>query len=137
MDANKSLTSLVGHEVMHTLEKANSYSDAQNALFEYAKTKGEYEDRWASIQRRYSKLTEEQQMQELTSDLVGDYVFGDTDFIRNLSTENPNIFKKIYNEIKYLWKMATAGSKEARELERVKREFEKIWRESSQDVNSE
>ena len=131
MDANKSLTSLVGHEVMHTLEKANSYADTQSALFEYAKTKGEYDDRLASIKRRYSNLTEEQQMQELASDLVGDYIFGDTDFVRNLSTEKPNVFKKIYNEIKYLWKMATAGSKEARELERVKKEFEKIWQEAS------
>lgn len=130
MDANKSLNSLVGHEVMHTLEQANSYSDTQSVLFEYAKTKGEYDDRLASIKRRYSNLTEEQQLQELASDLVGDYVFGDTDFIRNLSTEKPNVFKKIYNEIKYLWKMATAGSKEARELERVKKEFEKIWQEA-------
>lgn len=137
MDANKSLSSLVGHEVMHTLEKANSYSDAQNALFEYAKTKGEYDDRLASIQRRYSNLAEEQQLQELTSDLVGDYIFGDTDFIRNLSTESPNVFKKIYNEIKYLWKMATAGSKEARELERVKRAFEKVWQEASNSVEAE
>lgn len=138
MDANKSLTSLVGHEITHTMEgDKTSYGSLQKALFDLAKTRGEYDARWESIQRRYGKLTEEQQMQELTSDLVGDYIFGDTDFISNLSTENPNIFKKIYNEIKYLWKMATAGSKEARELERVKREFEKIWRESSQDVNSE
>ena len=130
MDAKKSLPSLVGHEVMHTLEKANNYSDAQNALFEFAKTKGEYDDRWASIQRRYANLTEEQQKQELASDLAGDYIFGDTNFIKDLSTEKPNIFRKIYNEIKHLYKMATAGSREARELERVKRQFEKVWAEA-------
>lgn len=130
MDVNKSLPSLVGHEVMHTLETANHYSDAQSALFEYAKTKGEYDDRWASIQRRYGKLSEEQQKQELASDLVGSYLFGDTDFVKNLSTTKPNVFQKIYNEIKYLWNMATAGSKEKRELERVKRDFERIWQEA-------
>ena len=138
MDANKSLRSLVGHEVMHTMEKANSYGAVQEFVFKLAKTRGEYDERLASIQRRYSNLTEEQQLQELTSDLIGDYLFGDTEFIRNLSTENPSVFKKIYNEIKYLWKMATAGSKEARELERVKKEFEKIWQETnSTETNAE
>ena len=49
----------------------------------------------------------------------------------SLSTEQPNLFKKIYNEIKYLCKVATAGSKEARELERVKKAFDNAWKESS------
>lgn len=40
------------------------------------------------------------------------------------------MFKKIYNEIKYLCKVATAGSKEARELEKVKKAFENAWKES-------
>ncbi len=132
MDANKSLSSLVGHEITHTLESdKTSYDSLQKALFSLAETRGEYAKRWESIQRRYSNLTEEQQKQELTSDLVGDYVFGDSDFIANLSTENPNIFKKIYNEIKYLWKMATAGSKEQRQLETAKKKFEDAWRSAN------
>lgn len=40
------------------------------------------------------------------------------------------MFKKIYNEIKYLCKVATAGSKEARELEKVKKAFENAWKDS-------
>lgn len=132
MDANKSLSSLVGHEITHTLEADKaSYKPFQDALIELSKTRGEYDARWESIQRRYSKLTEEQQLQELTSDLVGDYIFGDSDFVQNLSTENPNIFKKIYNEIKYLWKMATAGSKEKRQLETAKKKFEDAWRNAN------
>jgi hypothetical protein len=66
---------------------------------------------------------------ELTADLIGDYLFTDTDFINRLSTENRNIFQKMYDEVKYLCKVATAGSKEARELEKVKRAFEKAYRE--------
>lgn len=135
MDANKSLNSLVGHEITHTLEgDKTSYDSLQKTLFTLAETRGEYDARWESIQRRYSKekgYTEEQQLQELTSDLVGDYIFGNSDFIANLSTENPNIFKKIYNEIKYLWKMATAGSKEQRQLETAKKKFEDAWRQAN------
>ena len=134
MDAKKSLNSLAGHEIMHTLEQAKHNSEFQDAIFKYAQTKGEYDDAWASVQKRYGNLTEEQQKQELAADLVGSYIFGDTDFVKSLSTEKPNVFQKIYNEIKYLWKMATAGSAQKRELERVKKEFERIWWEANSSV---
>ncbi len=50
--------------------------------------------------------------------------------MRNLSTQNRNLFQKIFDEIKYLCKIATAGSKEARELEKVKKVFSDVYRES-------
>ncbi len=66
---------------------------------------------------------------EITADLVGDYLFDDNaDFINNLSVKNRNVFKKIYDEIKYLYKLATAGSKEKRQLEKVKRAFDKAYK---------
>lgn len=67
---------------------------------------------------------------ELAADLVGDYLFSDTDFISNLSAQNRNVFQKIYDEIKYLCRVATAGSKEARELEKVKKAFEDAYKAS-------
>jgi len=62
------------------------------------------------------------------ADLVGDYLFSDPDFIRTLSTEHRNVFQKLYDEVKYLCKVATAGSKEARELEKVKKVFAEAYR---------
>ena len=141
MDANKAFPSLVGHEITHTLESdMESYGKFQKALFELAKTRGEYDSRWESIQRRYpteNGYTEEKQLQELTSDLVGDYIFGDSNYVQNLATENPNVFQKIWNEIKYLWKMATAGSKEKRQLEIAKKKFEDAWRKAGNTADSE
>ncbi len=61
--------------------------------------------------------------------MTGEYLFSDEDFVRHLSVTNRNVFQKIFDEIKYLCKVATAGSKEFRELEKVKRTFEKIYRE--------
>ena len=58
---------------------------------------------------------------ELTADLVGDYIFADADFVRNLSTQHRNVFQKVFDEIKYLYKTATAGSAEARQLEKAKK----------------
>ncbi len=63
--------------------------------------------------------------------MVGDYLFTDPDFVNHLSTSNRNLFQKIYDEIKYLWKTATAGSKEARQLEKVKKAFEDAYRADS------
>ena len=51
---------------------------------------------------------------------------------KGIITQNRNIFQKIYDEIKYLWKLVTAGSKEARDLERVKHAFDKAYQESGQ-----
>ena len=41
------------------------------------------------------------------------------------------MFQKIFDEVKYLCRVATAGSKEARELERVKKVFEEVYRTES------
>jgi len=68
---------------------------------------------------------------ELAADLVGDYLFQDADFVRHLSVEHRNVFQKIFDEIKYLCKIATAGSSEARQLERVKKTFEDAYRANS------
>lgn len=71
---------------------------------------------------------------ELTADLVGDYLFTDADFIKDLSVKNKNVFQKIFDEIKYLCKIATAGSKEARQLEEVKHKFEQAYKESAKAI---
>ena len=54
----------------------------------------------------------------------------DEDFVKHL-TQNRNVFQKIYDEVKYLLKVATAGSKEAKELERVKHAFEQAYKADS------
>ena len=59
---------------------------------------------------------------ELTADLVGDYLFGNKDFINKL-TGNKRTFRAVYNEIKYLCKVATG--KQLTEIEKVRQEFDK------------
>lgn len=133
IDSAKSLNSVVGHEITHVLEGTELYAELSKAAVEYAKSKGEYDSRRRDIWNLY-KNTEGFEVKsidsELVADLVGDYLFTDNDFIMNLSTKNRNVFQKIYDEIKYLLKIATAGSKEARELEKVKKAFEAAYKES-------
>lgn len=127
----KALNKVVGHEVTHVLEGTEFYSELQKAVFAYAETKGEYKSRLATLTELYGSIEGTDINAELTADLVGDYLFSDIDFVNNLSAEQPNIFKRIFEEIKYLLNVATAGSREAKELETVKRVFEKAYKENA------
>ena len=133
VDSQKALNTVVGHEITHILEGSPElYNDLQNKIMEYSKLKGDYEARYEALTKLYKDIKDADINAELTADLVGDYLFTDETFIRNLSAEKPNIFKKVFEEIKYLCKVATAGSKEARELEKVKRAFEKVHKEKQE-----
>ena len=124
----KSLDTVVGHEITHVLEGTELYTELQTAVVEYAKSKNDYQGRYDSLTKLYENIEGANIDSELTAELVGDYIFTDTYFIHNLSTNHRNVFQKIYDEVKYLYKLATAGSKEARELEKVKKAFEDAYR---------
>ena len=66
---------------------------------------------------------------KLVADIVGDYIFIDEAFVRLLQTGKRGLFQTVYDEIKYLRRMATAGSKEARTLIKDEKLFEKIYRQ--------
>ena len=130
IDSTKSLNTVVGHEITHILEGTELYDALHQSIVAYAKAKGDYDGRYKTIEKLYEGIEGADINKELTADLVGDYIFTDENFIRNLSTEQPGVFKKVYDEIKYLCKVATAGSKEARELEKIKKTFSDIYRDS-------
>jgi len=124
----KALNRVVGHEITHVLEGTELYDALQSAVTEYAKGKKEYDSRRKELTKLYEGKNANVE-QELVADLVGDYLFTDADFIRHLSTEHRNLAQKIYDEIKYLCKIVTAGTKEARQLEKVKKTFAEMYRE--------
>ncbi len=136
VNSAKALNSVVGHEITHILEGTELYSELQTMLKAVAESKGEYQSRYDEISKLYEGIEGANIEQELTADLVGDYLFTDREFIRRLSVENRNVFQKLYDEIKYLCRVATAGSKEAKELEKVKKTFEEIYRESKVEKNT-
>ena len=136
ISSSKALNSIVGHELTHALEGSELYDALKDVVVEYAKTTGNYDSHIAALKEIYSgKKGYETDLdakaeRELVADLVGDYLFSDTDFISRLSVKNRNLFQKIYDEIKYLAKLATSGSKEARQLEKVKHLFEQVYRDT-------
>lgn len=122
INSAKALNSVVGHEITHVLEGTGEfYTALESMVTEYAKSKGEYNARLTELRSLYADVDgykgadgHEKIKKELVADLVGDYIFTDSEFINRLSVENRNVLEKIYDELKYLCRVATAGSKELR-----------------------
>lgn len=131
IDSTSALNKVVGHEITHVLEGTELYTELANAVKELATTKGEYDSKLQSITKLYEGVEDANIENELTAELIGEYLFTDSEFINRLSAEKPTLFQKIFDEIKYLCKVATAGSKEAKQLEKVKKTFEKAYRQNS------
>lgn len=90
----------------------------------------EYAKRLAEVKETYegNETTHEA---EFVADLVGDFLYTDYDFVLHLANKKTDVFHHLWDEVKYLYKIATAGSKEARQLEKVNRNFERAYREAS------
>ena len=125
----KALDFILGHEVTHKLEKTEAYKELQKSLFDYAESLNDLQGRRSIAERLYKNIKGTTADQELTSDLAGEYLFSDSDFIRNFAVEHRNAFQKVLDQIKYWVKIATAGSKEARQLEKAKKLYEDALRE--------
>ena len=134
IDSSKALNTVVGHEITHILEGTELYPALQDAVKVFAESKGEYNSKLQSITEMYDGIEDANIENELTAELVGEYLFSDTEFIKNLSAEQPGVFKKVYEEIKYLCKVATTGSKELRQLEKVKKTFAEVYRQKNNTV---
>ena len=128
MQSHKALETVVGHEITHVLEGTDLYSTLQAAVIDYAKGKGELNSRREALEKLYAGVMGANVDAELTADLVGEYLFTDRAFVQSLSTGHRNVFQKLYDEIRHLCRLATAGSKEARQLEKVKKAFEDAYR---------
>ena len=135
VDSKQGLDFVLGHETTHLLEGTQEYQDLQALVIEYAKQKGIYDDRVAKLHSLYKGKGDINA--ELTSDLVGELLFTDQSFIETLSVQKPSIFKKIYDYIKHVYKMATAGSKEARQLEKIKRQFDKAYKAQGKQASTD
>lgn len=136
IDSKQALNKIVGHETTHLLEGTEEYQSLQNIVKEYAQSKNDYEHRIKSIEKLYEGLDANIE-NEVTSDLVGEYIFNDEEFVKKLSVNQPNAFTKIYDYIKHIYKTVTAGSQEARDLEKVKYKFEQAYKENIKVKTSE
>lgn len=137
IDSQKSLNTVVGHEVTHAFEDTDEYANLQKAVKEYAETKGDYQKVYDKMSKLYKNVEGANIDNEVTSELIGDYLFTDKEFINKLSIEDKTSFQKAFDEVKYLSKVATAGSKEKRQFEKIKKDFQEIYKQNIADTSEE
>ena len=132
MESPRLLQTTAGHEITHVFEGTELYDKLSKAVKDYCIAKeglAAYNKRIKEAESIYSGDENTTPEGEVVADLVGEYLFTDEDFVNNLSASS-DVFERAYNEVKYLAKIAVAGSKEARELEKVKRLFDKVYRQT-------
>ncbi len=143
VNSPRALNTVVGHEITHALEGSEFYDSLKDVAISFAKSKGDYDSRMAALVKMYTGKQgyetdfDAKMEKELVADLIGEYVFNDADFVRSLSTQDQKLFQKIYEEIMYLCKASTAGSKEARQLEKVKKIFAEVYRDTKNTAHED
>ena len=136
IDSSKALNTIVGHETTHLLEGTTEYQELQDAIFNYAKTKGDFDSRQAILTELYKNIKGADVNGELTADLVGDYLFTDNNFINELSTQKPTVFQKVKELIDDLV-VRFKGTKEEKALREVQKKFKEAYRQSNTQTNAD
>lgn len=84
---------------VHELTHAIGTDSMKSIIDTYRKSNIDFDNSVKSLLENYSTT-------ELTDEALADVsaqLFGNQEFINNVAQSNPNIFQKIYKEIKYLW----------------------------------
>lgn len=143
VNSPKYINTVVGHEITHVLEGSNLYDALESTMIEYAKEKGTYQDVMKAAYEMYHNVEGYQGTdglkkikKEAVANMVGDYLFTDKNFINHLA-KNQNVFQKVWNEVKYMVKIARAGSNEHKKLLEVQRAFEKAYQEAAQNTGKQ
>nr|DAX35454.1 MAG TPA: hypothetical protein [Caudoviricetes sp.] len=84
---------------VHELTHAIGNEDMLKMIETYRKSNPEFDN---AVQKLIGTYNESQINQEALADISGQ-LFGSQEFINHIQKDNPGFFKRIYNEIKYLW----------------------------------
>lgn len=84
---------------IHELTHAIGTDSMKNIIETYRKSNPEFNTAVEKLLQNYNST-------EITEEALSDVsaqLFGNQEFINNVAQTNPNIFQKIYSEVKYLW----------------------------------
>lgn len=93
-------------------------------ILDYASKNQEFNQALESLKKTYGT---DDVSSEVLADISGQ-LFGNQEFINNLSTKQPNVFKKIYNKIVELANKITGNSKQSLFIHDLKNKWEEAYR---------
>lgn len=115
---------LMVHEITHAIET----DSMKNLVLDYAKKDANFNQALENLKQTYGV---DDVSSEVLADISGQ-LFGNQEFINNLSTQKPNIFKQIYNKIVEIANKITGNSNEALFIRDLKQKWENAYRTSEQ-----
>ena len=116
---------------IHELTHAIGTKDMIDIVNNYRKSNAEFDTAVQDLLKSYNQA-------EITEEALADVsaqLFGNQEFINNLSQTNPSIFKKIYNEIKYLWHQFRGYKNQNQFIEDLQYKWEQAYR-SNNELNN-
>jgi len=114
---------LLTHEITHGIET----KEMSNLIMDYASKNSEFNDALQDLKKAYGT---EDITPEVVADISGQ-LLGNQEFIKNLSTQKPNIFKQIYDKIIEIANKITGNSNQKLFIKDLKNKWEKAYRESN------
>ena len=99
----------------------------KNLVMDYAKKNKEFDTALNELKKTYET---EDVSDEVLADISGQ-LLGNQDFILNLSTKKPNIFKKMYDKIISIANKITGNSKEKWFIKDLKNKWEEAYRNTA------
>ena len=118
---------LIMHELTHAIE-TNSMKEL---VLDYASKNPEFNQALESLKQTYGT---DDVSSEVLADISGQ-LFGNQEFINNLSMKKPNIFRRIYNSIISLANKITGNSKESLFIKDLKNKWEQAYRSQSNNLS--
>ena len=129
-NSNRAGEFLLVHEITHAIET----DSMKKLVLDYASKNSEFNTALESLKQTYGTNDVNS---EVLADISGQ-LFGNQEFIDNLSVEQPNIFRRIYNKIIELANKITGNSHEALFIRDLRNKWENAYRNTTteQAVNN-
>ena len=127
-NSNRTVEFLLTHEVTHAIET----DEMKNLVMDYASKNTEFNKALESLKQTYNS---EDVSSEVLADISGQ-LLGNQEFILNLSTTKPNIFKRMYDAIISFANKITGNSKEALFVRDLKNKWEEAYRTQNNGLNT-
>jgi len=112
---------------IHELTHAIGTDSMRNIIENYRKSNADFDNAVKSLLENYNAT-------ELTDEAMADVsaqLLGNQEYINNLAQTNPSMFRKIYNEIKYLWHQFTGYKNQNQFLEDLQYKWEQAYRNNN------
>lgn len=112
---------------IHELTHAIGTNQMRNIVEQYRKSNKAFDSAVQQLLKNYNTT-------ELTEEAMADVsaqLFGNQEFINNLAEREPSLFRKIYNEIKYLWHQFTGYKNQNQFIEDLQYKWEQAYRNNN------